>query len=148
MTNDPIYEEQLALLAKQDFSRPSLTLTVPGNVNAIDRFQRAAYFMSVLPEPEGERQAVANLISVVRNCSVPFGAPYGSFGVYNTEYRTVMNLSTCRYYFELTTSPNVVWADLHRFDLAPGAPVMALDPDYIELSGNVSGQSTPIPVPF
>lgn len=148
MTNDPIYEEQLALLAQQDFSHPSLDTLVPGNVNAIDRFQRAAYFMSVLPEPDGERQAVANLLAVVRSCSVPFGAPYGDFGVYNTEYRTVMNLTTRRYCFELTTSPNVVWADLNRFDLEPSAPVMALDPDNIEMSGNVSGQFTPIQAPY
>ena len=51
--------------------------------------------MSVLPEPEGERQAVASTLAVIRNCSVPFGAPYGDFGIYNTEYRTVMNLTSC-----------------------------------------------------
>jgi penicillin V acylase-like amidase (Ntn superfamily) len=99
---------------------------------ATDRFQRAAYFMGVLPEPEGEREAVASVLATVRNCSMPFGAPYGVFGIYNTEYRTVMNLTSRRYYFELTTSLNVVWADLDRFDMEPGAPVMAPDPDSIE----------------
>jgi choloylglycine hydrolase len=59
-----------------------------------------------------------------------------------------MNLTTCRYYFELTTSPNVVWADLNRFYLQPGAPVMALDPDNIELAGNVSEQFLPIQMSF
>ncbi len=104
--------------------------------------------MSVLPEPEGECQAVASTLAVIRNCPVPFGAPYGDFGIYNTEYRTVMNLTCRRYYFELTTSPNVVWADLDRFDLVPGAPVLALDPDSIELSGNVSGLFTQTQAPF
>jgi len=42
MTNDPVYDEQLALLAKQDYSKPSMDLPIPGNVNAVDRFQRAA----------------------------------------------------------------------------------------------------------
>lgn len=42
MTNDPTYDEQIALLAKQDYSKPSMDLPIPGNVNAIDRFQRAA----------------------------------------------------------------------------------------------------------
>jgi choloylglycine hydrolase len=148
VTNDPTYDEQLALLAQQDFSKPSFDTPVPGNVKATDRFQRAAYFMNVLPEPKGEREAVASLLAIVRNCSVPFGAPYGDFGIYNTEYRTVMNLTSRRYYFELTTSPNVVWVDLDRFDLQPGAPVMALNPDNLELSGNVSGQFTQIPAPF
>ena len=148
MTNDPTYEEQLALLAQRDYSNPGFDTPVPGNVKATDRFQRAAYFMGVLPEPEGEREAVASVLAIIRNCSVPFGAPYGDFGIYNTEYRTVMNLTSRRYYFELTTSPNVVWADLDRFDLEPGAPVMALNPDSFELSGNVSGQFAQTHAPF
>lgn len=40
MTNDPTYDEQLALLAKQDFSHPSREMPLPGNVNPVDRFQR------------------------------------------------------------------------------------------------------------
>jgi len=148
MTNDPTYDEQLALLAQQDFSRPGFDTPVPGNVKATDRFQRAAYFMSVLPEPEDERQAVASALAIIRNCSVPFGAPYGDFGVYNTEYRSALNLTNRRYYFELTTSPNVIWADLDKFDLNKGAPVMALDPDDIELSGNVSGRFVEVAAPF
>ena len=31
-------------------------------------------------------------LSIMRNVSVPFGAPYGEFGIYNTEYRTVARL--------------------------------------------------------
>ena len=89
-------------------------------------------------EPKNEREAVAGLLSVVRNVSVPFGAPYGEFGIYNTDYRTAVNLGKRRYYFELTTSPNVIWADLEDFDLSPGAPVMELNPDNIDLSGNVT----------
>jgi len=54
---------------------------VPGNVKATDRFKRAAYFMSVLPDTQGEREAVASMLAIVRNCSVPFRAPYGDFGI-------------------------------------------------------------------
>jgi penicillin V acylase-like amidase (Ntn superfamily) len=111
MTNDPTYDQQLALLQKQDFSKPSSDMPLPGNVNPRDRFQRAAYYMALLPEPKNEREAVAGVFAIARNVSVPFGAPYESFGIYNTEYRTVMNLTDKRYYFELTTSPNVIWAD-------------------------------------
>ncbi|WP_425618682.1 linear amide C-N hydrolase [Anatilimnocola sp. NA78] len=138
MTNDPTYDEQLALLKKQDFSKPSSTMPLPGNVNPTDRFQRAAYYSAMLPEPKNEREAIASVLAIARNVSVPFGAPYKGFGIYNTEYRTVSNLTDRRYYFELTTSPNVIWADLGKFDLAPGASVMVLNPDSIELSGDVS----------
>jgi choloylglycine hydrolase len=138
MTNDPTYDQQLALLKKQDFSKPSSDMPLPGNVKATDRFQRAAYFAAMLPKPKTEREAVASVLAIARNVSVPFGAPYKDFGIYNTEYRTAMNLTDKRYFFELTTSPNVIWADLRKFELAPGWPVMVLDPDNINLSGDVT----------
>lgn len=138
MTNDPTYDEQLGLLKKQDFSKPSSDTPLPGNVKATDRFQRAAYYSAMLPEPKDEREAIAGILAIVRNVSVPFGAPYKGFGIYNTEYRTATNLTSRRYFFELTTSPNVIWADLSKFDLSPGAPVLALNPDDIALSGDVT----------
>ena len=49
MTNDPIYDEQLALLKKQHFSKPSSHTPLPGNVKATDRFQRAAYYAAMRP---------------------------------------------------------------------------------------------------
>ena len=36
----------------------------------------------------------------IYNVSVPFGAPYKGFGIYNTEYRTVIDLTSKRYFFE------------------------------------------------
>jgi choloylglycine hydrolase len=138
MTNDPTYDEQLALLKQMDFSNPSSDLRLPGNVKATDRFQRAAYFGSMLPEPKNERQAIASVLSIARNVSVPFGAPYKNFGIYNTEYRTAINLTERRYYFELTTSPNVIWVDLSKLNLKEGAPVLTLNPDNLDLSGDVS----------
>jgi choloylglycine hydrolase len=149
MTNDPTYDEQIALLKKQDFSNPSSETPLPGNVKPSDRFQRAAYYAAMLPEPKNEREAVAGMLAIVRNVSVPFGAPYKGFGIYNTEYRTAMNLTDKRYFCELTTSPNVFWASLPKFNLAPGAPVMILDPDNIALSGDVSGKFQKAPqAPF
>ena len=148
MTNDPSYDQQLALLAGQDFSNPSSDMPLPGNVNPRDRFQRASYYLALLPDPASEREAAASILSVARNVSVPFGAPYKGFGIYNTEYRTAMNLTDRRYYFELTTSPNLIWADLSAMNLDAGAGVRVLDPDDIRLSGNVTGDFTPAPAPF
>jgi penicillin V acylase-like amidase (Ntn superfamily) len=148
MTNDPTYDEQLALLKQHDFSNPSSSTPLPGNVNPMDRFARAAYYMAMLPPPKSEREAVAGVLAIARNVSVPFGAPYKSFGIYNTEYRTASNLADKRYFFELTTSPNVVWADLKTFDLKRGSQVMALDPDNIKLSGDVSSKFKKVKTPF
>jgi penicillin V acylase-like amidase (Ntn superfamily) len=142
MTNDPPYQEQLALLKGMDFSKPSSEMPLPGNVNPRDRFQRASYYLGMLPAPKTEREAVAGVLAIARNVSVPFGAPYKGFGVYNTEYRTAIDLTNGRYFFELTTAPNVVWVELTRFDFSPGAPVMLFDPNRIELSGDVSRHFT------
>lgn len=94
----------------------------------------------MLPEPRNEREAVAGVLAIARNVSVPFGAPYKGFGIYNTEYRTVIDLTNKRYFFELTTYPNLIWAELAGFKLTAGSPVMVLNPDDIKLSGDVSGK--------
>jgi penicillin V acylase-like amidase (Ntn superfamily) len=147
MTNDPPYDEQLALLKKLDFSKPSSEMPLPGNVNPRDRFARASYYLAMLPEPKSEREAVASVLAVARNVSVPFGAPYKDFGIYNTEYRTVVDLTNRRYFFELTTIPNVTWVELSHFKLDAGAPVMLLDPDNVALSGDISGEFKPLAKP-
>jgi len=148
MTNDPTYDQQLALLKKLDFSNPTSDTPLPGNVNPRDRFQRAAYYAALLPEPKTEREAIAGVLAIARNVSVPFGAPYKGFGIYNTEYRTAINLTDRRYFFELTNSPNVIWAELTGFKLEPGSPVMTLDPDNIGLSGDVTQQFQKTDPPF
>jgi penicillin V acylase-like amidase (Ntn superfamily) len=148
MTNDPSYEEQLKLLAELDFSRPSCDMPLPGNVNARDRFQRASYFCALLPSPQDDREAAAGVLAIARNVSVPFGAPYDDFGVYNTEYRTVCDLTSRRYFFEFTTAPNVIWADLDRLDFEQGAPVMTLDPADVNLAGEVSAAFRPAQLPY
>jgi choloylglycine hydrolase len=137
-TNEPSYQEQLDLLRQNDYSNPNDTTPLDGNVNPIARFQRAVYFLNLLPKPKNIREAVAGVLSVARNVSIPFGAPYESFGTYKTEYRTVCDLTNKRYYFELSTCPNVIWADLMDFDLAKGAQVRMLNPDNIDISGNVN----------
>jgi hypothetical protein len=78
----------------------------------------------------------------------PFGAPYKKFGVYNTEYRTVADLTNKRYFFELSTRPNVIWIDLAKLNLAPDASVMVLAPDDVGLSGEVSEKLKPAAAPF
>jgi len=143
MTNDPTYDEQLALLAEQDFSQPSRDMPLPGNVNAVDRFQRAAYYSALLPEPRDERQAVAGVLAIMRNVSVPFGAPYGEFGVYNTEYRTVCDLTNRVYFFELTTSPNTIWVSFDDLTLDDGGDPLIVDPYDETMVGNVTTRMAP-----
>jgi choloylglycine hydrolase len=139
MTNDPPFDQQLAYLSQWDFTNATRQTDLPGNVDPRHRFVRATYFQQMLPEPQNDREAIAGILAIARNVSVPFGAPNNAPGtLYNTEYRTASDLTNRRYYFELTTAPNVIWTDLTKFNLNQGAPVMVLDPDNIELSGDVT----------
>lgn len=148
MTNDPSYDEQLELLARQDYSHPSRDLPLPGNVNPVDRFQRAAYYSALLPAPKSQREAVAGVMAIMRNVSVPFGAPYAEFGVYNTEYRTVTDLTNRMYFFELTTSPNVVWVDFDGLKFADATTPLVADPYDVTLVGDISDRFSPREMPF
>jgi len=47
-------------------------------------------------------------------------------------------------FFELSNSPNVVWIDLDQLNVNPGAPVLTLDPDDMELSGNITTKFQPV----
>ena len=102
----------------------------------------------MLPEPANEREAVAGVLAIMRNVSVPFGAPYKGMGIYNTEYRTVVDITNKRYFFEYSTLPNVIWADLNGFDLSPGSPVMLLNPIDLSLSGDVTSRFEQTAAPY
>jgi penicillin V acylase-like amidase (Ntn superfamily) len=147
MTNAPEYDKQLELLGSRDFATPTMETQVPGNVNPRDRFQRATYFLSVLTKPASERAGVAGMFGLIRNVSIPFGAPVNG-STFDTEYRSVSNLTDKRYFFELTTAPNVIWTDLGKLNLSEGAPVMTLSPNNVDLSGDVTGQFQPTKAPF
>ena len=121
MTNDPTYDEQLALL------QAGLLPSQQRHAAARQRQRRRQVsarrlLLGLAPEPASERQAVASVMAIMRNVSVPFGAPYERFGVYNTEYRTVCDTTNRLYVFELTTSPSLIWVRMSGLDLAEGAP--------------------------
>jgi choloylglycine hydrolase len=87
---------------------------------------------------------MASILDIARNVSVPFGAPNRAPGsLYNTEYRTAIDLTNRQYFFEFTTTPNVIWMDLNKFELTEGSPVLLLDPDNVNLSGDVTGDFKP-----
>ena len=123
-------------------------MPLPGNVNAVDRFQRAAYYSALLPKPTSEREAIAGVMAIMRNVSVPFGAPYAEFGVYNTEYRTVTDLTNRMYFFELTTSPSIIWAEFDRLELDEAHGPICVDPYDDSLVGDVTDRFAPLTLAF
>lgn len=141
MTNEPPFEKQLENLRQYEGFGGNKPL--PGTTQPQDRFVRASYYLKYLPKPHNRREAIAGVFSVTRNVSQPFNA-YIDPQHPNTSatlWRVVADLTHDTYYFESTTSPNVIWVELNQFDLKEGSPCMKLDlrnnPDF---SGDVTKQ--------
>jgi len=138
MTNSPIYDEQLALNAYWESVGGEAML--PGTRRAADRFVRASFYAKILPDPKTDRQAIANVMSVMRNASVPCSeADPNAPNLSTTIWRTVVDHVNRVYYFESTLSPNIVWMSLDKLNFEAGAPVMKLElVEKFELVGDVS----------
>lgn len=139
MTNSPTYEEQLEQ-AKQYVGLGG-DKPLPGSSQSPDRYARGAYYLSLIPDnPETYQEAVANVLSIMRNMSTPWGVSDPSKpNIAPTLWRTVSDLTNKRYYFEFTKNPNIVWVDLADLNLSEGAPVQMYDlKKDILASGEVS----------
>jgi len=126
MTNSPPYAEQLELL--ESIVGFGGDTPLPGGTDAPDRFARASHYLSTLPPPASRTEAVAALLSVMRNASQPFRLPdpddpYTS----PTIWRAIADLTGKVYVFESTRRPHAVWARLDGLGLAEGAPARKLD---------------------
>lgn len=132
MANSPELDKQLHNLSRY---RPfGGELTPPGDITSLDRFVRANYFLHYLPEPNTVQEAVAGVLQLIENVSVPYGAPYQDGGVYPTWWHTAADLTHRTYYFESTRSPSVFWLNLD--ELAECEDTLRIDPREVTLTGN------------
>jgi choloylglycine hydrolase len=140
MTNSPTYDQQIALNAYWESVGGEAML--PGTRRAADRYVRASYYANHLPDPNNDRQAMANVMSVMRNVSVPFGATDPEKpNIAPTIWRTAADHTSRIYYFESTLSPNIVWVQLNELDFGEGQPIKKLNvAGNYNLAGNVSAQ--------
>ncbi len=109
----------------------------------MDRFVRAAVYVNALPKPANQGEGAAYLLSVMRNTSVPFGlGDPEKPNISPTYFRTIMDLTGGRYYFESTLAPNVVWIDLNQLDFSNGLDEQQLQVEkkILQLHGDVTSQ--------
>lgn len=126
MTNSPPFNQQLAAL--KQYKGFGGNQNLPGTTEAADRFVRAAYYSKNLPQPADYRQAVAGVLSVMRNVSQPFGSPDPARpDISTTRWRTVADLTRGIYFYENTLSPNLVWVELSKLDFKKGAAVKKIN---------------------
>jgi penicillin V acylase-like amidase (Ntn superfamily) len=143
VTNSPPFDEQLENLSRFDGLGDDALL--PGSGEADDRFVRATYYLRWLPEPGSDREAVAEILSVTRNASQPFGTTDADRpNIAPTIWRTVADLTSGVYFFESASDPNIVWIQVSDLDLSAGAPALKLDLNgESDLVGDVTSRFAP-----
>ena len=128
MTNDPVFEEQLAI--NEYWKGIPGNIFLPGTNRAADRFVRAHYYINAIPQTDDTRIAIASVFSVIRQCSVPYGISTEGFpNLSTTRWRTVADQKNLVYYFENALNPSTVWVDLKKLDFSKTGKVkkLALD---------------------
>ncbi|EPX99227.1 hypothetical protein C404_04530 [Ralstonia sp. AU12-08] len=151
MTNSPTFDEQLALNAY--WKQIGGTTFLPGTNRASDRFTRASFYINAIPKSEDPVKALASVLSVIRNVSVPFGiSTPGEPNISSTRWRTVVDHKRMLYFFESALTPNTFWVDLKKVDFSNGSPVRKLDLGANQrntFSGEVSAEfKVSAPFPF
>lgn len=124
MTNEPIYDKQLAL---NDYWQNLKGVFLPGTGEPEDRFVRANFYLNTSLQTDDTQKAIATAFSIIRNVSVPMQQNASDRpNVAATVWRSVADLKDKVYYFENTDRPNVFWVDLSKLDLGKGAPIKKL----------------------
>lgn len=139
MTNEPTFDKQMENLKQyRSFGGDK---PLPGERSPTDRFVRAAYWVNQLQKPANPAEGAAFMFSVIRNVSVPFGAGDPNRpNIASTIFRTVIDHTGGRYYFESTYAPNVVWVDYAKLDFSKGSGERALQVEkrIFTLNGDVT----------
>lgn len=142
MTNEPAYNIQLENLKRyQSFGGK---LSLPGDSDPLSRFVRVATYLKTLPTPKTIRDTVAGVLSVIRTAMVPFGAVDTSGNktedAWPTRWTSVADLTKKTFYFSTTTTPSIIWLDLNTLDFSEGKPILSIDPDNVNLVGDIQKQ--------
>lgn len=138
LTNTPTFEKQLAI--RDYWEGVGGMNMLPGTNRSTDRFDRASFYLSVLPKDLNHNEALAAVFGIVRNCAVPMGISVpGQPEISSTQWMSVCDHRDKVYYFQLILSPATVWVDLKKADLSKGAPQRSIT---LESDGSQVGDIT------
>lgn len=138
MTNEPVFDEQLAI--NTYWKGIPGTIMLPGTNRPEDRFVRASYYINAIPKTDNTRVAIPSVFSVIRNCSVPFGISSPTEpNISSTRWRTVADHKNLVYYFDNVLNPNVVWVEFSKIDFSENGKVKKLS---LADNENYSGESS------
>jgi penicillin V acylase-like amidase (Ntn superfamily) len=126
VTNSPTFDKQLVnLRGYKGFGGDN---ALPGTTESTDRFVRAAYYALHLPQPTSSRDAIAKILSVTSNTAMPSQELSAErTWASRTIWHTALDLTHRIYYFMSTDTHSLIWANLDKFNLKEGAPILKLD---------------------
>lgn len=126
LTNDPVWPSMNAI--NDYWKKVGGEHMLPGTVKSPDRFVRADFFDHNVTRTADPDLAVTITRSIVMNCSVPYLYTVESEpNVSSTQWRSIALPTKLRYYYDVVTRLGVVYVDLEKLNLNPGAPVLKLD---------------------
>jgi penicillin V acylase-like amidase (Ntn superfamily) len=129
MTNDPTYDQQLALCTYWDEVGGNAML--PGTERPADRFVRARYYLNGSTFGGDAERGLAEVFAIVRNVSVPMIQSTPEYpNVAPTLWRTAIDHRSLTYYWEGTNQPNVFWTELGNLDLSSGGTIKRLEAEF------------------
>lgn len=126
LTNNPIYSDMQAIDAYWgDVGGENM---LPGTVRSADRFVRGSYFIGHVPHNVGHSDALASLSAIMGTLSVPWGYTVeGKPHLSSTQWRSIADASTSRYYIRFADSLSDFYIDLNGLPLTSDSPILKLD---------------------
>jgi penicillin V acylase-like amidase (Ntn superfamily) len=142
MTNSPSYDKQLAIRDYWNYIGGNTMM--PGCKRSADRFVRASFYVNSLKKIADPQKAVAAVMSVTRNVSVPYGiGSSDSPNIASTLWRVVADQTNKVYYFEDVLSMGVLHINLKELNFRQGAPIMKLDVVHNHYTGDATKSLQP-----
>ncbi|KIW41957.1 uncharacterized protein PV06_05551 [Exophiala oligosperma] len=145
MTNDPTYDEQIAIW---EYWTPMSNYSLPGTGTPADRFVRLSYYNTITADSPGLMASVATTAAMIRAVSVPFvpkSQINAGLDVWPTLWRTYYDLQDMVFFYESSVVPISIFMYLKDYDLSKTGTVKRLDladTDWNELYGDMKGNFT------
>jgi penicillin V acylase-like amidase (Ntn superfamily) len=142
MTNEPAYDVQIKNL--QNYKYFGGKLPLPGDIDSMSRFVRCSAFLKTLTKPNNLEEAAGYLLGVIRTVQVPFGAEDTSNTIsddtWSTRWVSAADVTNLVYYFNSTSTPNIIWVNLKNLDFSVNQPIKSIKLHDPLLVGNVSSK--------
>jgi len=143
MTNDPTFDEQLAIWA---YWEPVSNYSLPGTGTPADRFVRLSYYNTISQKSPNMMDAVATTAAMIRAVSeplIPEDQIDKGLDIWPTLWRVYYDLKDMIYFYESAVRPISVYMYLSDYNLGKNGTVKRLDladGNWEDLYGDAKGK--------